>query len=370
MFIRFTIAVILLAVVAGSIVGFNMFRDQAIEAFFDEMEPEPEAVDTVVAEAGDWTPSVSALGTINAARGIDLTLEAAGRIEEVTFEANDQVSEGDVLVQIDDAIERAELLAAVADVTLAESDLERARSLGDRGVAAQTRIEEAEAAVASARAQVQRIQATRDNKRLQAPFDGEIGIPGVEAGEYVSAGTPVATLQSTERVRVEFTVPEQRLRDISIGQTVELVGFDGAETPSGALSAIEPRIDPQSRLVSMRARLDNPDGTLRPGQFVRARVLLEPRDNVIALPQTAIVTSLFGDHVFAVVESEDGDDTHEARQVFVETGGRDGTRIEVTDGVAPGDRIVIAGQNRLSNGTPVTLDEGEAQEAVEAGAAP
>ncbi len=371
MFIRFTIAFILLAVVAGGIVGFNMFRDQAIEAFFDEMEPEPEAVDTVVAEPDSWTPGVSALGTISAERGIDLTLEANGRIEEVTFEANDEISEGDILVQIDDAIERAELLGAVADVTLAESDLDRASSLGDRGVAARTSIEEAEAAVAAARAQVERIQATRENKRLKAPFDGEIGIPAVEAGDYVSAGTPAATLQATERVRVDFTVPEQRLRDLAIGQTVELIGFEGEDIPSGPISAIEPRIDPQSRLVSLRAKIDNLDGELRPGQFVRTRVLLEEREDVIALPQTAIVTSLFGDHVFAVVPREDSDDEDalEVRQVFVETGDRAGTRIEVTDGVAPGDRIVIAGQNRLSNGAPVTLDAEEAQEAAEAEAA-
>lgn len=366
MFIRFTIAFILLAVVTTGIVGFNMVRDQAIQAFFADMEPAPVAVDSVRAEAGDWTPGVSALGTISAERGIDLTLEATGRIEQVAFAANDLVSEGDILVQINDAIERAELLAVVAEVTLAESDLARARSLGDRGVAAQTRIEEAEATVASARAQVERIQATRENKRLKAPFDGEIGIPAVEAGEYVSAGAMAATLQATERVRVDFTVPEQRLRDVAIGQTVELIGFDGQDIPSGPVSAIEPRIDPQSRLVAMRAEIDNPDGALRPGQFVRVRVMLEPREGVVALPQTAVVTSLFGDHVYAVVPREDGDDDDalEVRQVFVETGGRAGTRIEITDGLAPGDRIVIAGQNRLANGTPVTLSPDEAQDAA------
>ncbi len=356
------IAVVLLALLSGGLVGFNMFRDLMIESVFAEMGEEPQAVAVHEVEAGPWQPGLTAFGTVSAARGVMLVLEAEGRIREVAFEGNQTVAEGDLLVRVEDDMQRAELAAAVADAWLAEQALDRAERLGATGTAPEVSVEEAEAALDAAQAQVDRLEAMLRRTRLVAPFDGEIGIPQVEAGQFASAGMEVASLQRTDEVRVDFTIAERQVRDIAVGQTVQLVGELEGDGLEGAISAIEPRTDPQSRLVSVRAPFDNPDGVLRPGQFVRVRVLLDPRDDVIAVPQTAVITSLFGDHVYAVREPEDGAHDLEVRQVFVETGAREGDRIEITDGLAPGDRIVTAGQNRLSNRSPVTVDADEAEE--------
>ena len=355
---RLILAVLLLGIVAGGVVGFNMFRDQAIQDFFANRPTPALPVDTVVAEAGDWGPALETIGTVYARRGIELAVEAGGVVREVNFDANDDVQEGQVLVRVADEIEQADLASAQTSVRLAEQQLDRISSLGDRGVASEATIDEAQAALATAQAQVRRIEALIDQKILVAPFAGVIGIPQVEQGQFVTAGSEVATLQDLDMLRVDFSVPQQSLPLIEIGRPVELTAETGARA-TGFITAIEPRVDPATRLVSIRAEIDNEGGILSPGQFIRVRVALPAEKNVVALPQTAVVTSLYGDYVFAVVPAEEGEQLI-ARQVFVQTGSRQNARVAITEGVAPGDRIVVAGQNRLSNGVPVA-PEGEGE---------
>lgn len=380
---RFLVAFVLLAVVCGGIVYFNMFRNQAIQDFFAN-QPQPVLpVTTVTADPMTWQPGIEAIGTVRAARGVDLSLEAGGVVHEVNFQSNDTVEAGELLVQIDDAIEQSNLIAARANVTLAEQALERAQQLRTRGVSAESNLQEAEASAQSARAEVARLEAVLSQKALVAPFDGTIGIPRIEAGQYVTTGTVVATLQDLETMRVDFTVPEQQRDLLEIGQTIHL-GVDAGQLDySGEIIGIEPRIDPATRLVSVRAEVNNEDAALNPGQFVRVRVELPEEPNVIALPQTAIITSLYGDYVYVLGEveqqeaeaaeaaAENAEDmpgappapetgdrpTMEARQVFVDTGRRNGNLVEITEGISPGDVVVAAGQNRLSNGSLVTIDD-------------
>lgn len=372
MLLRFSIATLLLLIVGGGIVGFNLFRDQMIEEIFAQSRVEPQHVDFVEVEAGPWQPVISAFGTISAERGVMLVLEADGRILDVTFEGNQQVSEGDLLVRIDSDMERADLRAAQAEARLAEQTLDRRRALGARGTEAEARVEEAVASRDAALAQVARLEAMIRRSELRAPFDGEIGIPSIETGQFASRGMEVASLQRTDTMRVDFNLTEQQVARIEKGQTVELIDLVvqmSPDTPIRArITAIEPRTDPATRLVAVRAVIDEPAGLLRRGQFVRLRVLLEEELDVIAVPETAVITSLFGDYVYAVRAVEDDGAAHdlEVRQVFVQTGERDNGRIRIHDGLEPGDRVVIAGQNRLSNRAPVTIDEDEAREAAEA----
>lgn len=373
---RLVIAVLLLAVVGGGIVGFNTFRDQAIEDFFANMQSPPVPVDTVVAEVGEWTPALEAIGTVYASRGIELAVEAGGVVREIGFKANDRVEEGQVLVRVADEIEQADLAAAEAEMRRAQQALDRLLPLGNRGIASESSIEEAEAQLAAAEAQIQRIGAQIDQKVLKAPFSGEIGIPKIEVGQFVTAGSPVATLQDVDTLRVDFSLPEQNLPLIEIGQPITISAETGSEA-TGYITAIEPRIDPATRLVAVRAELDNREGMLSPGQFVRARIALPREDGVIALPQTAVVTSLYGDYVYVVEPSGEDEEALVARQAFVQTGSRQAALVEIVEGVDSGDRVVVAGQNRLSNGAAVTLSSdtggkdgtGEPRETADAGAA-
>lgn len=379
---RLLIAIVLLAIVAGGVVGFNLFRDKAITDFFAAMPVPTATVSTVEAQKREWTPSIDAIGTISAIRGVDLTVETAGIIKDLPIKANQKVAQGELLVQLDDAIQAADLAAGKTQGSLDQQSLDRARELASRGVGSNANLDSAQAAATSSIAQVQKLEAALAQKKLLAPFDGTLGIPRVDTGQYLTPGTVVVTLQDLDTMRADFTVPEQRLPELKIGQPVE-VRLDGRDDVfKGQISGIDPKIDAASRLVSVRASIDNPDNVLTPGQFARVQVKLPVEDGVLTLPQTAIVTSLYGDYVYAVrpmekkeqqaeQEQKTGDQaeaaaqsgqpatepaTQEARQVFVQVGRRNGIDAEIVKGLNPGDIVITAGQNRLNNGTPVKID--------------
>jgi membrane fusion protein (multidrug efflux system) len=384
---RFIIAFILLAIVVGGLVGFNIFRDRAIEQFFANMPVQPTTVSTTVVEPITWRPGVEAIGTVSAARGVDLTVETTGVIKDILFHANQKVEQGAVLIQLDDAVEKADLEASKAQAALDQTALARAIELADRGVGSQVTLDVARATAAASASQVEKLQAVLDQKQLKAPFDGTVGIPRVDLGQYIAPGTRVATLQDLETMRVDFSVPEQQLNLLKIGQQLRLGTGNGDMPFRGEIRGIDPKIDPVTRLVSVRAEVANPEGRLSPGQFVQVRVELPEESGVVALPQTALVTSLYGDYVYVVRPAKPADAPAEApreeakpaegaaapaepanpaaedakpaltvSQVFVRPGRRNAGMVEISQGIEPGDEVVTAGQNRLSNGTPVVVD--------------
>lgn len=353
---RFIIAIVLLAVVVGGLVGFNRFRDQAIENFFANMPVAVVTVSTVEAKAGDWNPVIEAIGTVRASRGVDLTVEATGIVTDINFRANQTVKRGDVLVQMDDSIQRADLSAAQAQAGLDKQSLDRAMELRDRQVGSNVALQAAEAAATASAAQVERLEAALRQKQLRAPFDGTIGIPRINEGQYLSPGVAVATLQDLSKMYADFTVPEQLLGQLMIGQKVRL-SVEGAEGEfNGEIAGIDPKVDPASRLVSIRAEVDNSDNRLTPGQFARVNVVQPVENGIISLPQTAVVTSLYGDYVYVVRKVEGDEEKLEARQVFVQVGRRGSGLAEVREGISEGDVVVTAGQNRLNNGSIVAVD--------------
>lgn len=378
---RFIIAFILVVLVVGGLVGFNIFRDQAIEQFFANMPRPAVTVSTAVVEPAEWTPGVTAIGTVNAARGVDLSVETAGVVKEIGFSANQHVEEGAILLQLDDAVQRADLDASKTQAALDQQMLERALELRKRGVGSEVAVEAIKAAAENSKLQVAKLQAVLDQKQLQAPFRGTIGIPKIEAGQYVAPGTVVATLQDLETMRADFSIPEQQLALLKIGQAVRF-GLSENDLPfTGSITGIEPRVNPATRLVAVRTDITNPDGRLSPGQFVQVRVELPKEDGILAIPQTALVTSLYGDYVFVVrpaenkaapandpakagaaVAAEKATAPEEAKpalaamQIFVKPGRRSGGLVEILEGIAAGDEIVTAGQNRLSNGASVAVD--------------
>jgi membrane fusion protein, multidrug efflux system len=376
---RFIIAFVLLVLVCGGIIGFNIFRDRAIEQYFANAPVATVAVSTAVAAPMKWTPGIEAIGTVGAARGVDLTVETSGIIKDVLFTANQRVEQGEVLVQLDDAVQRADLAAGLTQAALDKTAYDRALELRKRGVGTDVNVEAAKAAAEASASQVAKFQAVLDQKQLTAPFAGTMGIPRIDDGQYIAPGTIVATLQDLDTMRVDFSIPEQQLDLVEIGQTIRL-GANSADMKfSGSIIGIEPKVDPVSRLVAIRAEVVKPEGQLSPGQFVQVRVQLPEEDGVLALPQTAVVTSLYGDYVFVVRPAESEADAADAAQpaqenaapaenqasaepalivdqVFVTAGRRSQGLVEVLKGIEAGDQIVTAGQNRLSNGTPVRVD--------------
>lgn len=355
MFKRLAIAVILLGLIVGGIVGFNIYRGQMMAQYFATMKPPAQPVSVEEARPVVWRSGIEAIGTALSAQGVDLAVEAAGLVREVKFKANDRVTQGQPLVQIDESIEQANLAASMAALQLAEADLARTRTLQARGISAANTLEQGEAQEKSAQADVARLSAILEQKALKAPFDGVIGISQIEAGQYVVPGTLYATLQNLDTMRVDFAVPEQQIGLVKIGTPVTASTEVGDASYQGQIIAIEPRVDAGSRLVSVRAELVNTRATLYPGQFLRVRVELPDEPGILALPQTVISSNLYGDSVFVVRQGATPEEMT-VEQVFVKIGRRSGGRAEITGGISPGDRIVTAGQNRLTSGGPVTID--------------
>jgi membrane fusion protein (multidrug efflux system) len=366
---RLVIALVLIVIVVGGIVGFNMFRSNAIKQYFANMPKPKLTVSTTVAEPMTWKPEIQAIGTVSARSGVDLTVEVSGVVRDIAFKSNEKVKAGQLLVQLDDAVQRANLEAEKAQAALDQQNLERAIELQKRQVGPQSNVQQAQAAASASASQVDSLQAILDQKRLTAPFTGTIGIPQIDVGQYLTPGNVVATLQDLDTMRVDFTVPEQQLPDLRIGQSVRL-GLTGDDLKfEGKVIGIDPKVDPSTRLVSVRAEISNPNGALTPGQFAQVRVELPAEDNIIALPETALTTSLYGDFIYAVVPADkdgkattgkvDAGDKNQnlvAHQVFVKIGRSSEGRVEIKEGVKPGDVIVNAGQNRLTNGAAVTID--------------
>lgn len=410
------LVLVVLTVVVGGIVGFNFLRDNGIKQYFASMKPPAATVSTTIIKPLSWTPGVEAIGTVSAVRGVDLTVETTGIVKEILFHANQKVKANAALLQLDDAVERADLDAEKAQSVLVQTALTRAIELQRRGVGADVTLDTARATASATLAQVNKMQAVLEQKQLTAPFGGTVGIPKIDLGQYLAPGAAVVTLQDLDTMRVDFSIPEQQLPLLKIGQTVRL-GIGGGDMPfAGAIRGIDPKIDPASRLVSIRAEVANPEGKLTPGQFVQVRVELPEENNVLALPQTALTSSLYGDFVFVVrpakteaapapaakpgemptaSEADKPAATDAAKpatdaekpaspapaakpeekaadaakpaaegqkpglvlsQVFVKPGRRNAGLIEILEGIAPGDEVVTAGQNRLFNGMSVAVD--------------
>ncbi|GGK29172.1 efflux RND transporter periplasmic adaptor subunit [Salinarimonas ramus] len=362
MILRFIIAIVLVALVGGGLVGFNLFRDRMIADFFANMPVQPATVSATTLEAETWQPTIETIGTVNAAQGVELTVEAGGIVREIAFTSNAEVEAGELLVRLDDAVQQADVDAARTRLALDEQDLARARDLQSRGAGTEVNVSNAEAAARSSEAQLARAVAVLEQRRLVAPFSGTIGLPRIDLGQYITPGTIVATLQDLDTMRVDFTLPEQRLPDVAIGQPIRVSGEGVSGEMTGEIVGIDPRVDPASRLFAVRGAVSNEAGGLTPGQFVRIAIVLPQEEGVVAVPQTALVSSLYGDYVFRIVPAEEGEGLA-LDQVFVQPGRRAGGLIEIVSGLAPGERIVTAGQNRLSNNMPVVIDgAGEASE--------
>ncbi|MGH9748501.1 MAG: efflux RND transporter periplasmic adaptor subunit [Candidatus Polarisedimenticolia bacterium] len=343
-----------------TVIGVVKFRQvQAAVAQATSFQPPPEAVTTIEARQEAWEPVLSAIGTVEAVHGVTVSADLPGIVERIAFESGATVRAGELLVQLDTRQEHAQLAAAGARLDLARLNLERMRGLREKGVTSQAEYDTALAEHQQAEASVGEILATIARKTIRAPFTGRLGIRQVNLGQYVTGGDPIVPLQSLHPVHVNFTVPQQDLAALRPGGPVRVTteGSADREWP-GTITAIDSVVDPSTRNIQAQATLDNPGGALRPGMFVRTRVMLETGEPVVALPASAVQYAPYGDSVFVVAELKgpDGGTYRGVRQQVVKLGASRGDQIAVLSGVAPGEEVVTSGVFKLRNGAAVQVD--------------
>jgi membrane fusion protein (multidrug efflux system) len=364
--VRYFLPILALLVLVGSLAGVKFAQISSLmkagEAFA-KAGPPPEAVSTDVSRELGWEGTLSAVGSIAAARGVVVSNESPGVVKRIAFESGNLAKPGQVLVELDTDLERAQLANAQAQKELAEQSVVRSRGLAERSVVTASQLENDEARYKAALADVAALEAQIARKVVRAPFAGRLGIRAVNLGQYLSPGTSLTTLESLDSVFVDFALPQQALMSLQTGLSVRVLigGAEGAQgfVAEGQISAVDPSVDPATRSIRVRASVPNAEQKLRPGMFANVSVVLPKRAAIVAVPATAVVHAPYGDSVFLVEplkEPTADAKIKQVRQQFVRLGEERGDFVAVVEGVKAGQEVVVAGAFKLRNGAKIAIN--------------
>lgn len=300
---------------------------------------------------GEVVERIESVGTVRAREAVTITTKVAGIVTAIRFEEGQRVREGELLLELDSAALQAELDQARAALDNARQQLARARALPAGQAVAQARVDELETLARAAEGRVRQIQARIEELRLTAPFSGRVGLRQVSPGALIQPGTPVTTLDDISRVRVEFSVPEVHFARVQVGsRVIARSAAYGSRRFEGRVAIMDTRIDPATRTVRLVSEFDNPDEALKPGLFLTVELVLESRPQALLVPEEAL--DPLGDRQYVYVVREG-----RARRREVQIGLRLPGEVEIREGLAPGDQVVVRGLQRLREGAPVRVTE-------------
>ncbi len=311
----------------------------------------PSAVPVQVVEVAPQTLTerLSTTGTVRANEDVELVAEITGKVAAIHFREGSRVAAGELLLEIDDTQLRAERERAAYRLSLAERSEERQRRLLDEGLVSQEEYDFALNELNVLRAELELVEARLEKTRIQAPFEGTIGLREVSPGSYLTPQTRIATLQDVNPVKVDFSVPEKYVRHLKVGATVQFRTKGSDETYTGTIVAVEPLVDLDTRSLTVRARCPNPGGALVPGAFADVEIVVRRIEDALAVPNRAVIPELGGKKVFVY---EDG----QAQPRAVRTGLRTAELVEVTEGLQPNDRVIVTAIQRLRPGLAVEAE--------------
>jgi membrane fusion protein (multidrug efflux system) len=356
--------VVLLGLFLAIVCGFGFVKFTQIQGFIKmaksgAFEPPPTAVTTDIAKESEWQPTLQSVGSVTAVNGVTISTDLAGIVHQIAFESGNKVRAGDLLVRLDTTQEEAQLHQAEAQRDFASITLRRDKDLVEKHAIAQADYDNAEAAFRQSQASVDQFNALIARKTLRAPFDGVTGIRQVNLGQYLKEGDMVVTLQAFDPIYVNFSLPQQDLSKLAVGQPVAL-RVDAYEDQSfqGKITAINSLVDQATRNVQVQATFTNSDFRLRPGMFAKVSVIMSDKQNVVAIPATAIHYAPYGDSIFIVSEMKDpqGKEYKGVKEQFIKTGQSRGDMIAITSGLKAGDEVVTSGVFRLKSGAHVSVN--------------
>jgi membrane fusion protein (multidrug efflux system) len=378
---RFFITGIVIAALLGGLSYFQfVFKPQMIRSFLSQMVPPAATVTSEAAKVEKWGEQLTSIGTLIASQGVDVTTQVAGVVTEIFFESGQDVEQGAKLVQLDVAVELADLASGKATLQEAEVAFQRQTDLINKRVTSEANLDTARAKRDTAQAAVKRVEAVIAQKLIVAPFSGRLGIRKVEKGQYVSAGPALTSLQALDPVRVDFPMPEQSIGKLRIGQGVSLtVDAYPGRVFKGEIQSLDARVAQDTRTLLVRGILPNKDRKLLPGMFANVTVHAGEPTDVITVARTAVTYSLYGDSVYVVkpapakegqgqAQAQGGgaqaQDAHQkpaepaliADRRFVKTGAVREDRVAILSGLEAGEQVVTTGQIKLNPGASIRID--------------
>jgi membrane fusion protein, multidrug efflux system len=358
---RMTIMLCGVFLLLGLIFGFNQLKIFMIKYFIAGMGLPPATVSTMLVETSAWQPKLSSVGNVRAFRGVELSTEIGGLVQNVSIRSGMDVKEGELLIKLNDASDVAQLNSLKALADLAQVINERDRQQLEIQAISKNVFDTSKADAKSKQAQVEQQTALVAKKNLKAPFSGRVGIVMINPGQFVNPGDKLLTLQTLDPIFVDFNLPQSNAEQIQVGQEIVVTtdAFKGAGF-TGKITAISPKVDTSTRNIQIEAQLANPDKKILPGMFANVNIKLGDQMKMLTLPQTAVTYNPYGSTVFIAKptgkKDKQGKPALEAQQVFVTTGPTRGDQVAILKGVDEGATVVTSGQLKLKNGTPLIVN--------------
>jgi membrane fusion protein (multidrug efflux system) len=353
---KIVFAVLIILAVVSALAGVKALQIRKMVEVGKSFEPPPETVSAFVARQEKWQSSLSAIATVTASQGVDITPEIPGAVRDIAFESGSIVAKGDLLVRLDTSSEEAELRAIQAQVSLASINVERARKLRKENIAPQSDLDTAEATLKQNQGNADTVQATIAKKTIRAPFAGRLGIRLINLGQYLEAGKPIVSLQALTPIYANFSLPQQELSKLKTDMQVRLrTDASPGKEFEGILTVINPGLDETTRSVGLQATFANEEQLLRPGMFAKLEVVLPEIKDVLVIPATSVLSEPYGDSVYVIEPktSSKGRPGFAVRRQLIKSGGGRGDFLSVESGLKPGERVVSAGVFKLRNGAAV-----------------
>ncbi|AWP56426.1 efflux RND transporter periplasmic adaptor subunit [Haemophilus influenzae] len=361
------IILVVFVLIFVGVIGFNMIKGVMISRAIAEM-PEPSSpVTALEVQPREWTPVINTTGLVRPNQGVMLSTQNAGAVSQVLVQNGQNVKKGEVLVELDSSVERANLQAAQAQLSALRQTYQRYVGLLNSNAVSRQEMDNAKAAYDAQVASIESLKAAIERRKIVAPFDGKAGIVKVNVGQYVNVGTEIVRVEDTSSMKVDFALSQNDLDKLHIGQRVTATTDARlGETFSARITAIEPAINSSTGLVDVQATFDPEDGhKLLSGMFSRLRIALPTETNQVVVPQVAISYNMYGEIAYLLEplsEEEKGkmsgneklDRLYRAKQITVFTKDRQGVYAQLQGNeVKAGDKIITGGQQGIGNGSLV-----------------
>ncbi len=349
-----------LIVIIGVLAGIKGLQIRAMIAHGQQFSPPPEIVTSAPVTSSSWESLITAVGSLEAVQGVTITAELTGKVVGIAFESGARAAAGDLLVQQDIDVEKAQLRSAESAAELARIEFARFRKLLADNVIAQSDYDNAQARLTQALAQADNIRAVIAKKTIRAPFAGRLGIRQINLGQVIDDGQAIVSLHSLDTIFVDFFLPQQQLSLIHTGLSVRVTtdALPGRQLTC-QITAINPEVDADTRNIHIQAKLANPEELLRAGMYVNVAVVLPAKQEVLTIPATAVLYAPYSDSVFVIEDKKSADGSpagKTVRQQFVRLGEKRGDFIAVLSGLKAEEIVVSTGAFKLRNGQAVEID--------------
>ena len=395
---RMTTMAIVLAVVFGGIIAYNLFKGYMMRRYFSNYSPPAVTVSSTKAIKTNWKPNLHAVGNFVAINGVEVNSQAAGSVVGIHFDSGQYVEENTPLIDIYDNVDQATLKSNQSELTLQEINYKRQTDLFKKNATPGSSVDEARARLLQAEAAVEKTNALIRQKHITAPFSGQLGIRQINLGEYIAPGqTAIASLQSMDPIYLEFYLPEQLFNRLHISQAIT---FSLEQDPNllfaGKITAINSKVDSSTHNIQVQATLPNcPVSAISdpshsslvtvkkqinsgktlvlcnsalnkknkivqfnfiPGMFASIDIEETAIPDVVVLPTTAISYSLYGNSIYIIEKDKEDKDSLVVKRVFVSTGDQQGNYTVITNGVKADQLVVGSGELKLHDGTRVVIN--------------